>query len=71
MPLSTQRKTTSLAVKTLSDKKFSCTLCAGETDSDHSIFRCGKYDSPDAKLSRLKSIRGCFKCANTQHMARQ
>ncbi|XP_068224857.1 uncharacterized protein [Palaemon carinicauda] len=68
---SVRQKTTSLAIKTLPEvRRFYCTLCV-EGENNHSIFKCKRYDTPEAKLQRLKILKGCFRCGNLNHMSRQ
>ena len=46
-----------------------CILCAydKERDFSHPIYHCRKYDSPKAKVDKLKELGGCLKCAKTNH----
>ena len=45
-----------------------CVLCSnGGDNADHPIFKCVTYQSPSAKLSKLREINACSKCAKTSH----
>lgn len=40
-----------------------CTLC----EEQHPYFKCNRFLSPEAKIKRLKDLKGCVKCGNTNH----
>ena len=45
-----------------------CALCVRDgTDSSHKLFKCTSYPSPQDKLSRIKKLNGCTKCASLSH----
>ena len=63
---------TSLAVdaKYVRQSNFKpCSLCSkfDGTQADHPIYKCTKFDTAEAKLEKLKQLRGCVKCSNTNH----
>lgn len=51
----------------------SCSLCSKDGDgraSSHTIFNCVRYESPEAKLDKLKAIGGCTRCGYPSHISR-
>ena len=55
-------------------QKFrSCCLCARDNgkEADHPIYKCKVYESPKAKVDKLKSLSGCLKCASLGHHSGQ
>ena len=42
-----------------------CSLC--KTNNNHPINKCTQYATRSDKLNRLKALRGCTKCANSEH----
>ncbi len=45
-----------------------CTLCyKPSVKSNHSIVKCSKYRTAVDKLTRIKEIKACLKCANLEH----
>ena len=68
------KDSTALAVKVNCNEKRDdknkfrrCVLCS-ETMSDHQIFKCEKYSTPELKLARIKELGGCFKCGGIEHL---
>lgn len=48
-----------------------CILCSNDNNkSDHPIHKCNKYATPKAKTDRLKVLKGCLRCANVNHFAK-
>ena len=51
--------------RSLKFKTKPCLLCG--TSADHPIFKCSVFITPKDKLSKLKSLGGCFKCGHVNH----
>ena len=45
-----------------------CCLCS--SDSDHKISECNVYETPEAKVKRLKELGRCLKCGGHGHRAK-
>ena len=48
-----------------------CSICSKleGKDATHPIYKCTKFASAREKIEKLKSISGCQKCGNTNHLA--
>ena len=47
-----------------------CVLC-DKVDAKHPIFKCDKFNSPIAKINKLKELKFCIKCAGPNHFANE
>ena len=65
------KESTNLAVNIDQDKSSSpkgCNLCSADgSDTNHPIFKCPVYKSPEAKVQKLDELGACITCANSHN----
>ncbi len=45
-----------------------CVLCSKDQDADHPIYRCQSFVTIEDKIKKLRSLQGCERCANLNHV---
>ena len=57
-----------ISVRENSNKFRQCILCSdGSGSSEHAISKCTRFPNAQAKISKLKQLNSCIKCANNNH----
>ena len=58
-------------IRNVNRKFIPCSLCLKmEGKTDHPIYLCKKYESPQSKIEQLKRLNGCLNCANFGHQTK-